>query len=175
MEIPKIILSLDFKDWLIVVSLVILVTCLIQIRRLKRIIVQEVRRRLVPEVVLELDVDERAILIKNQSTMFAKNINIEDIRLNLVDYGFTMGFLLKFDEIGSLKPNENLKLNFRLIKGEKDEIPKRELGRFIPHLVATGFKAKIHYSNLENLKFSCLLVKKVGKKKFYLIRIESTD
>jgi len=174
MEIEKILFKLEFKDWLIIVTLTILVICLIQIRRLKRIIVQEVRRRLIPEIVLELDVNERAIFIKNQSAMLAKDIKIEDIELTLVDYGFAMAFSLKFEGLDFLKANEKSPLNFKVFKAGEECMPS-EAKRIVPHLVSIPFKIKINYSNIENLKFSCLSVKKVGAKKFSLIKIESLN
>jgi hypothetical protein len=174
MGIEKVLFKLEFKDWLIIVTLTILVICFIQIRRLKRIIVQEVRRRLIPEIVLELDINERTIFIKNQSAMLAKDIKIEEVKLTLVDYGFAMDFSLKFEDVDFLKANERLPLNFKVFKAGEECMPS-EARRIIPHLVSIPFKIKIDYANIENLKFSCLLVKKVGNKKFALIRIESLD
>jgi len=174
MEITKIVLSLGFKNWLIIVTLGILIICLIQIRRLKRIIVQEVRRRLVPEVVLELDIEERGIFARNQSTMFAKDISIDNINMTLEDYGFAMEFTLKFEPVDSLKPNERLRLDFDVFKA--DELCKpEESRRIIPHLISIPFKVKLTYSNLENLRFKALIVKKIGQKKFALIKIEPLE
>ena len=172
MGIEKIILSLGIKDWIIIFTLAILVFCLIRIRRLKKNILDEIHKRLVPELTLELDIDERGIFIKNQSTMLAKDIKIDNINLTLVDYGFAMEFTLKFEIVEAVAARDRLRLNFDVFKAD-DLCRPEESRRIIPHLVSAGFKARITYTNLENLRFQSMLIKKAGKKRFRLLRIES--
>jgi hypothetical protein len=58
MTILDLLLKISFKDWLIFTTLAVLVIALLQIRRLKKSLVQEVQKRLVPSLMLELDLKD---------------------------------------------------------------------------------------------------------------------
>lgn len=51
-------LHFTIKDWLILITASILVMCILEIRRLKKSITQEVRNRLIPQLILGLILDE---------------------------------------------------------------------------------------------------------------------
>jgi len=172
MNILGMLLRISFKDWLIFATLVILVIALLQIRKLKKSLVQEVHKRLVPELMLELDLKEIGLFIKNESTMIAKEISIQDVDVDIEDFGYTMYFTLKFDIIEILRPNERIKLNFKAIHRGK-EGPVRTPEGIIPHLTSASFRLIIDFYNIENLKFRAEFIRKLNK--FVLDKLDAVQ
>ena len=159
MEIKAILSFIGFKDLLIIISTAILVFCVIKIRKLKKELIKEIHKRLIPELSLDIDLDRVGIFIKNNGCLMAKDIIIEDLEIDLADYGFRAHFTLLFEPIETLRPEQRTKVNFSALhKGE--EKPAKSSDIIVPHLVSANFKLKVNYSNIENLKFCAEFIKK---------------
>ena len=155
-------LNLTIKDWLIIAVSFILIICILQIRKLKKALILEIQKRLIPNLTLEIDENELGIYIKNESFFLAQNIKIEDTELILDDYGFKFGVILKFEDVGALRSQERLKLKFKAFDKQQNFLADLT-ERIIPHLISTSFKVKIYLSNIENMKF-CIALNRRQKK-----------
>ncbi len=174
MKIISLIFNFSIKDWLILITLSILFFCILEIRKLKKKVAQQVQNRLIPQLLLEfildLDTQNSGFHLKNESFFLAQDIRIEDIPINLDDYGFRLGIILRFKNIDFLKAKESVKLDFKVL--DKKQEPLAEVTeRILPHLLSPSFKAKVYYSNIEGLKFCAIFNKK--REKFYTDAIES--
>ena len=163
-----IFLTFTIKDWLIIVTTIILTLCILEIRRLKKSIVQEVQKRLLPQLVLEfnsdVNSDDAGFYLKNESFFIAREIQFEDVEFTLDDLGYKVSSILKFESIDSLKPQEKIKLKFKVFDRDGSFLPE-VTERIIPHLIDPPFKIRVNYSNIENLKSGVVFAKK--KEKFY--------
>lgn len=172
-EIMQIFLGFTIKDWLIIVTLIILGFCILEIRRLKKQILQETQRRLIPQLNLEFNFDisskDKGFYLKNESLFLARDIKIEDADVVIDDVGFTKGIILRFEGIDILKPQERVKLKFNVLDKRQDAI-LAEAEDIILHLCGPSFKVVVLYSNIENLKFRAAFVK--TKERFYLETID---
>ena len=161
-------LTFTIKDWLIVVTTIILALCILEIRRLKKSIVQEVQKRLLPQLALEFNSDtnsdDAGFYLKNESFFIAREIQFEDVEFTLDDLGYKVSSILKFEGIDSLKPQEKIKLKFKVFDRDNSFLPE-VTERIIPHLIDPSFKIGVNYSNIENLKSRVVFAKK--KEKFY--------
>jgi hypothetical protein len=164
----------SIKDWLIVVTLIILALCILEIRKLKRTIAQETQRRLIPQLNLEFNSDikskDKGFYLKNESLFLARDIKIEDARLAIDDVGFSKDILLRFEGADFLKPQERIKLKFQVLD-KREEVLLNVPEDIILHLYNPSFKIKIFYANIENLKFSVVFLK--TKEKLYLESVEA--
>ncbi len=173
MKIIPLLLGFTIKDWLIVITLFILFLCILKIRKLKKAIAQEVQRRLTPQLILELvfnpDNQDSGFYLKNESFFLAQDIQIEDVELNLDDYGFKLGVILRFEKVSFLRPQERIKLEFKALDKKAEYLPD-VTERILPHLISLSFKVKIYYSNIEGLKF-CAVLSKI-REKFHITEIK---
>jgi len=163
------------KDGIIIITSTILVFSLLELRKLKRIISQQVHERLLPQLSIDLVCnpslpEEMGLYLKNESSFLAKDILIEDLNLTLDDSGYRIGHLFKFELIDFLKPQEIVKLKFKVFD-EKNQFLPEVTERIFPHLLSPVFRIKISCSNIENVKFCVLLSKK--REKFFIERIYS--
>lgn len=156
-------LDCTVKDPLILITLCILFICLLKIRKLKNIIASEARRKLTPQLMLELilqsDTGKAGFLLKNESFFLARNIAIEDVALTLDDYGFKVNYTLRFEPVDFIKPREHISLELKVLDKNNEFLPDVTEG-IIPHLVSPFFKVRIHYTNIENLKLCVTFSKK---------------
>jgi hypothetical protein len=175
-KILSILLHLTIKDWLILVTLSILFICLLEIRKLKKLIILETQRQLVPQLTLELvlnkDLVEAGFFIKNDSFFLARNIKVEDVGLTLDDYGFKVYHILKFDGPEVLKPQESARLPLK-VYNKNNEFVALVTESIIPHLISPAFKVKVNYTNIENRQFCITFNKK--REKFYVESVESSN
>lgn len=153
---------LSIKDWLIAITLLILVFCILEIRKLKKTIANEAQKRLVPQLSLEFnsDIDHKksGFHLKNESFFLARDIIIEDTELTLNDFGFKKTILLRFDNVGFLQAEEKIQLKFQALDLNKQPLPE-VTEKIIPHLISPSFRIRIYYSNVENIKFSAVFLK----------------
>jgi hypothetical protein len=167
------ILWLSIKDWLIAITLCILVFCILEIRKLKKTIAGETQKRLVPQLNLEFNSDiehkDSGFHLKNESLFLARDITIENPELTLNDFGFKKTFLLKFDGIALLKPQEKIRLKLQVLDLNGEFLPD-VTEKIIPHLISPSFEIRLCYSNIENIKFSVVFLK--TKETF---RLESSE
>ncbi len=166
------LLGFTIKDWFILVTLIILLFCIHQIRRLKKTITKEVRSHLTPQLILEIDANQKSLILKNESFLLAKDIRIEDLIIDLDDFGFKKNITLRFNQVYYLRAKESIKLQFKAFD-KNQELPPEVVEKIIFHLVYANFKAKLLYSNIENIQFSCVLTKR--KDKTYIEKIEPLD
>ena len=165
--------TFTIKDWLILATSIILILCILEIRRLKKSIVRGVQKQLLPQLALEFNPgvsEDAGFYLKNESFFIAREIQFEDVEFTLDDLGYKVGSILKFESIDSLKPQEKVKLKFKVFDLDKDFLPEAT-ERILPHLIESCFKVKVNYSNLENLKFGVVFAKK--KEKFYTESLHS--
>ncbi len=158
----SILSGLSIKDGLIAVTLLILVFCILEIRKLKKTIASETQKRLIPQLSLEFNSDiedkDSGFYLKNESLFLARDITIENTELTLTDFGFKKTFLLKFDDVGLLKAQEKIRLKLQVLDLNKDFLPD-VTEKIIPHLISPSFKILLYYSNIENIKFSATFLK----------------
>ena len=150
-------LKFSIKDGIILVTSTILLLCLLEIRRLKKSITQEIERRLIPQLTLELDETQRCFYLTNQSFFLAQKVKVEDLEITLDDLGYRIKLTLKFEEVSFVKPKERVKLVFKVF--DKGFYSEELTEKIFPHLVNGSFKAKISYSNIENLQFRVIFAK----------------
>lgn len=170
MEMLLRLFSLDIKDGLIIISTLILVSCILQIRRLKKIIALETKKRLIPYLTLELDKKQHGIYAKNESFFLSKDIKIEDTEITLDDFGFKTNLILKFEGIDTLRPQERAQLKLKVFDKQGNFLSELTQ-KIILHLINTPFTVRIHLSNIENTKFCVTLTRR--QQKFFIERIES--
>jgi len=160
-----VLLGFTIKDWLIAATSVLLLLCILEIRKLKKSIAQEVKRRILPQLALEFNSDvsgdDAGFYLKNESFFLARDIQFQDIELTLDDLGYKVGLILKFAALDSLKPQEKEKLHFKVFDRNQSFLPE-VTERIIPHLISISFKVKVNYSNIENLKSSIVFSKREG-------------
>lgn len=166
-------LDATIKDWLIIVASIILVFCILEIRKLKRTIAREIHRRLLPQLAVEFIADrdsaDAGFYLKNESFFLAQNIRVEDVDPGLEDFGLRMDYILKFEGIDFLKPQERIKLKFKVFD-KNGGLLAEVTEKIIPHLIRASFRIAVRYSNIENLKFRAIFLKK--REKFYIERVE---
>jgi hypothetical protein len=161
--------SFTIKDYLIVVTLIILLLCIQEINRLKKTIAEGLKKRLLAQLAIAIDDKAFCFYITNESFFLAQNISIEETLVNLDDFGFNVGVLLVFEPIEVLKPHEKKQLAFKVL--DKNRFPLPELtDKIIPHLLGITFPLKASFTNIEGMKFSVLFIKK--REKFFVEKTE---
>ncbi|HRZ14264.1 MAG TPA: hypothetical protein P5110_02030 [Candidatus Omnitrophota bacterium] len=151
----------SLKDWVIVFSSTILVACLLDIQRLKKAIIQEVQRKFIPQLFLEMNETDSCFYLSNNSIFMAQNVVIEEVLLHMDEYGFGKKLTLKFDPLPPLRPKEKIRLQFKVY--DKEFFLQEVTDKIFLHLVPASFKVKINYSNIENLAFSVTFAKEADK------------
>lgn len=166
--------QISMKDWLIAAALVSLILCILQIHRLKKSIVKEVQKRVIPQLNLELTSGlggkELGLFLRNDSFFLVRDIKIEDVDLVLDDFGYRQNLILKFAEIDFLKPHEQVQLELKVFN-KNQEFLQRVTETILPHLISPVFKVIINYSNVENLRLRVVFSKKA--KKFTVEKVET--
>ncbi len=154
--------GLSIKDWLITITLLILVFCILEIKKLKKTITQEAQKRLIPQLNLEFNPDIQdktaGFHLKNENLFLARNITIKDTTLDLSDFGFKKTIILRFENINILRPEEQIQLKFEVLDINEEPLPE-VTEKIIPHLVSPSFKITVYYFNVENLKFCVVFLK----------------
>jgi len=141
--------------------------CLRKIRDLKAALDAEHRSRSVPLLILDVDPVERILYLKNDSGCFAKDIQINDLDVEL-SYDFKKILTIKFEKVDFLKPLQKVRLNYSLY--EKGHLIKIEVtDTLFAHLDRASFDIVIRYSNLENTPFVMTVEK--SKERFFLKEI----
>jgi len=166
MAISTLFSGWGIKDSLIGLSLVILLACILEIRKLRKVITQETRRRLLPffrlELVLDDDIGRNGLYLENESFFLAKNIKIKDVDLFLDDLGYPLNVVLRFAGVEWLKAQERVKLDLQVFDQKGEFLPQIN-ERIIPHLASPSFTIDVCYENVEGLKFIARFLKK-GRK-----------
>ena len=162
-----IFLGFTIQDWLLFTVLFILILCVWEIRKLKRNIIQEVQKKLFPQLMMYMDSKEMFFTLKNEGFSFARSIEIEDLTLYLEDTGVKVCYILKFENIDCLKPQEKIKLKFKVCD-ENQHFRPEATERIFPHLIRPPFNIKMSCRDIEDRNFRFLFAKK--GEKFYCRR-----
>jgi len=157
-----VLLRFTIQNWLMLAASIMLILCLSQIRRLKNTIAREIQRRLLPQLILNMDNKERFFYLKNEGFSLIRNIEIDDSKVIIEDYGYKLGFILRFEHIDFLRPKEEIKLKFKVFNENQSFLPdKTEI--IFPHLISPSFDITITCSDIEGRKFRFLFSKKGEK------------
>lgn len=145
------------RDIIIVGLSLLTVLCLLKIRALKKYLAEEKRKRLVPLLSLEIDTDDFAADLYNDSYCHAHDIQISDLNIK-VDVGFKKGLILKFDPIDFLKPNQKKSLTYKVFDGQYDVTSKESINLVI-YFRQSDFQMRVSYKNMENDKFEAVIAR----------------
>lgn len=151
------LLGLRLEDWLVIITSTILVGALIEIRRLKKRLVEQVQRKFIPQLSLEISEQEDCFYLENSSAFIAQAVTIEDAAVMLQDFGYKKQLTLRFEAVGTLKPRERRKLSFKVY--DKDFFLADLTGKIFLHLNDAEFKLRIGFTSIEGLKFTALFAK----------------
>jgi len=139
------------KDGLFVVLLIGFCSALLTIRRLRKDLEQEVLKRKLPVLNLEMEPNGRGLVISNESACFAKYIRIEDAEMEL-DYDFKRTVHLKFDTVNFLNPRQKAALKFHGSTNDQ-RLTDDESQGLIAHIPHASFELVLQYANLDNQPF----------------------
>lgn len=160
------------KDILIFLLLFIILLCIWRIFRLKRLLAQEIQKRLYPQLTLELisdiDTDNYGFYLQNESSSVLRDIKVKDAEVALTDAGFTQILILRFEQVDFLKPKEKIKLTYQVFDRQNTLLPQMS-ENIIPHLLNTPFQVRINYSTTEGHNLLATFAKKGNR--FYLEKI----
>ena len=170
MDIMEILENLTTQEWIVIGTIFILLVCVVWLFIVRRRLLRELHKHMIPELMLDLDVDNFGLFLINEGSLVARNIQIDQVSLTLEDYGFKLYFILNFDEIESLPPKEKIKLEFKVYRTGEDK-PVDAAEKIIAHLVSLAIKFTIHCANIHGVKFSATYFKDKEKKKFSLERL----
>jgi hypothetical protein len=164
MRIYHFILGIEPRDWLIALALIILLILILRIRHLKKIITDDVLARLMPQLGLLIEGSIiKEFYLKNFSTSIARNIRIEDINLDVYDFGYKISLRIAFDNIDSLNPIDKVRLNYRIFSGGSEITDQDKKDAYMNHIVINDFDCRIHYKNIQDNPFSSHVVNRNGK------------
>jgi len=127
-----------------------------KIKALRRLLEEERKKRTFPMLILRVDKNELKAYLKNESYCYAKQIAIDDLDLT-VEYGFKKKLMLRFDTIPMLKPNQEIKLAYRVFDNEFDVTPHSP-DSLVLQFHDNPFTMHIGFENLENEKFRSTIV-----------------
>ncbi|RJP27191.1 MAG: hypothetical protein C4533_08265 [Candidatus Omnitrophota bacterium] len=168
------IINFGTKDWSLVLAALIIILCLLEIERLRALFEIELKKRLVPQLGMELITDSKVgdngFFLKNESFLIARNIRFDPVFWEMSDLGFPVKLILKFAGIDFIRSNEKVKIDFEIL--DEDKKPRPEItDKVLPHLIRPSFKVRVHYSNIEDIAFNAVFDKK--RNKFLLEKIET--
>jgi hypothetical protein len=161
-KIMPVFLGFTIQDWFMLAASITLILCLAQIRSLKNTIAREIQRSLLPQLILNMDNKEMFFNIRNEGFSLIRNIEIEDSKVIVEDYGYKLGFILRFENIEFLRPREETKLKFKVFNENQNFLPDITETIF-PHLINPSFNITITCSDIEGRKFRFLFSKKGEK------------
>ena len=100
------------KDAIIALLAFTLIWAIYRIRNLKRTLAEEIRKRSMPLLGLEVNTEaNKGVFLVNDSYCYARNIRLNDLDVT-VDYGFKKHITLKFPPIDVLKPSAKVLKRF---------------------------------------------------------------
>jgi len=158
------------KDWLVILASLAAILALLEMRRLRKVLTQEINKKILPQLSLEIDEKNLVMYLKNDSPYLAQNIQIDEIPLVLDDFGFDLGITIRFNEIAFLKPNEKAELGLKAYDNKDNSLMGNLTERLVSHIMSAVFKVKVYFSNIENYRFSMLFNKE--REKFFIEKIE---
>ena len=157
------------QEWLVASAALILLVCMVEIRKLKKIITEEIQRHLMPQLMLSMDKEEMCFYLSNEGYSIVQDIKIEDSKITLNDSGFDVTQLLQFESIAFLKPKEKIKLNFKVFDKDKRFLPEITQ-RIFAHLIQPAFSLELSYADTEGTRYRFIYSKK--EESFFSERIK---
>lgn len=156
-------LGFTIKDGFIIIALIILLFLISRIKRLKRLLTEETLSRLMPEVGLIIDEEiTKGFYLKNYSTSIARNIKIDNIELQIDDFGFKVPVKVVFEGVESLNPADKVRLNYTIFcRGDAAAEEAKDI--YISHILFIDFDCQIHYENIQNIPFCSYVINRNGK------------
>jgi hypothetical protein len=161
-------ISLTIQEWLITLACLIIVLCVLRIRKLEKTITQEIQRQVLPQLMLELDKKEMCFYLRNEGFSIIQDIQIADSELTLNDSGYNTNFILRFESRGYLRPKEREKLEFKVFDISRTFLPE-VTEKMFNHLISASFNIEVNCSDIEGRRIKFLLSKNGDK--FYAIRV----
>jgi len=113
--------------------------------------------KITPILMPVIDPSDNTLHLQNDSAYFAKDISIDDCRVDL-GYEFRRTISLTFAPITTLKPNQRVPLKIRAIDGASTPNPN-EITNAGQHLCCDNYTMVLRFANIENSK----LVETVAK------------
>ena len=152
-------LRFTIQDWLIALAFFIVILCALEIKKLKKTITKEIQRQLLPQLTLNIDKKEWCFYLKNEGYSIVQDIEIADVALTLEDSGFKVDYILRFENIGFLRPKEGIRLNFKVFDKDQTFLPE-VTERIFAHLINPSFKIEMTYSDIEGRQLRFVFFKK---------------
>ncbi len=151
---------MDHKDLIIISLILALIFCIFKIFWLRRCMRKEMHKRLIPLLNLEINREELALYLKNESFCMAKNIRIDNVKVSL-KYDYAKTLLVQFQDIDSLNPAQKEKLKYRVFDGPR-ELHGVIADNLVAHLLNASFQTRITCYNIENMRFQIIIEKENG-------------
>jgi len=155
-------MKFTIQDWFITAALIILILCVLEIRKLKKIIAREIQRQLLPQLILDMNKDEMCFYLRNEGFAVVQDIQIEETKITLNDSGFNMDYILRFENQDFLKPKESIKLKFKVFDQDQTFLPEAT-ERIFGHLINPSFIIGLACSNIEGRRIRFIFSKKGTK------------
>lgn len=150
---------LTIQDWLIAFAIFTLIVCALDMRRFKKAIIQEIQRKILPQLTLELDRKAMCLYLKNDGFSVVQDIQIEDSAITLDDSGFRVDCILQFENIGFLRPKEGTKLKLKVLGKDKSLLPE-VTEKIFPHLFSISFVLAMTCKDTEGHQLKFIFSKK---------------
>lgn len=161
--------GLTIQEWLIVIAALILVVSMIEMRKLKKIIAEEIQRQIMPQLMIVMDKKEMCFYLSNEGYSIVQDIKIADSELVLDDSGFKVTHFLRFEPISFLRPKEKAKLQFGVYDKSLRFLPDLT-EKIFAHLIQPSFKLELTYADTEGTRYRFVYTKKEDK--FFSERIK---
>lgn len=142
-----------------------------KIRELEEKLAEEKKKRSFPLLEFDVDKNELEAYLFNNSYCYAKEITILDLNI-VVRMGFDKKLILKFDPINLLKPNQKVKLHFRVFDREYD-ITTGSSKSLLLQLTNQDFEMNLAFQNMEGQRFESSII--YDKENFILKEIKPLD
>ena len=156
------------QEWLIALAFFILILCVLEIRKLKKSIAREIKRQLWPQLILEMDKRGMCFYLKNEGFSIIQDIQIVDSKVTVEDSGFKTDYILRFENIGFLRPKEGIELKFQVFAKDQTLLPG-VAERIFCHLINLSFEMGITCSDIEGRQIRFIFSKK--GENFYPLRV----
>lgn len=161
-------LGLTAQDLLIMFAFLVIILCILEIRKIKSSIAQEIQQQLSPELSLHMDKEKLSLYLRNEGSSFVQNIKITDSEVIIDDAGFKVSYILRFEDIDFLKSQESIILKLKVFDKKQNFLPEATEKIFV-HLINPTFRIGIACSNREGRQFRFVFSKQ--EEKFYSERV----
>ena len=152
---------LEPQETIILILGVIVVLCLIEIFDLKKLLIKEKKKRLIPLVNLEIDTTDANLYLKNHGDGPVTNITFEVCQVTL-EYEFKKELTLKIERVPMLLPGQRYKLQFQVFEKDYNITPSVKRS-FATNLLNSSFSLPLYCTNMEGIPFRVIIVKEKNR------------